>query len=264
MKIWKDCIWREMTKGVDLPVTPAFQFGFGLFETICVRKNRPLNTNAHIQRMTASIAILDSKIQPSFTIDTLSATITNVAAAYSEPEGVLKVIAYRTDTSWDLLLTMRPFPYSAADYTRGFSLRQSTFMRNPDSLLVRHKTLNYLENYLERLKAKQEGYDDAFFLNTAGSVTECSASNIFIVADNNLITPPAANGLLPGTMRAQVLAMASSMGLNAKEAPMTTKELMAAKCVFVTNALLGAMPVSRINGTPLPIDSGLITALNKP
>ncbi len=123
--------------------------------------------------------------------------------------------------------------------------------------------MNYLENYLERYEARKAGYDEVFFLNAAGVVTEGAASNIFMVVDNGLVTSPQGAGLLPGTMRSKVFAVSRSIGLGVKEEPIEVAYFTSAKGVIVTNALLGAMPVSRIDDTAIPINRELIISLNQ-
>jgi len=263
MKIWKDNVWQEPDVANDIVVTAGFQFGYGLFETVRVRRGRPLDLEAHLVRMTASIAALDSEIPHPFDKDKLSEVIFGALEKYEEADGALKIISCRGGTSWMSFLSMRPFPYCAADYERGFSLRQAKFTRNPASLLVNHKSINYLENYLERLEAKRAGYDEVFFLNPAGVVTEGAASNIFMVADDVLVTSPPGAGLLPGIMRAKIFAVSSTLGLNMREEPITVAEFVSAKGVIVTNALLGAMPVSYIGDSSISIDRELISALNQ-
>ncbi|MGQ5711478.1 aminotransferase class IV [Desulforudis sp. DRI-14] len=62
------------------------------------------------------------------------------------------------------------------------------------------------------------GWDEGVLLNTEGLVAKCSASNIFIVRQERLFTPHVDRDLLPGIVRAEVLALARRLGLDASEA----------------------------------------------
>jgi branched-subunit amino acid aminotransferase/4-amino-4-deoxychorismate lyase len=261
MKVWRDGVWQETEYG-SLVGTPAFQFGFGLFETIRIRDGKALDLESHLLRMEGSMKVLDTKMT------TINGRQIGEAASlaverYAEPDGVLKIIAYKGADKWGILFLARPFPYRKSDYERGWSICCSPVRRNATSLVVRHKTLNYLENHLERQKAQARGFDDAYFLNGDGIVTECTIANIFVVFKKRLMTSPVKSGLLPGIMRAKVLHVAPELGFETAETAITVEALLTSDAVFVTNALMGIMPVTAIDGRTCSRDDGMAERLNK-
>jgi len=260
--IWQNGYWQTPDSKISPFGTLAFQYGFGLFETILVRDGHPADLEQHIHRLQRSINQLDSESRCLFDTRSLKETVLLSLSERQEKTEVLKIIVYREAKQWNYLLMTRQYPYSKKDYERGFTLRQSESLRNPQSLLVYHKTLNYLENYLERLIARQAGYDDAYFLNSAGIVTECTTANLFIVLAEKLITSPIQAGLLPGIMRAKLLDKATALELTASETPISKEMLLTADAAIVTNALYGAMPISKIDDTNYPVDLTFIKRVN--
>jgi branched-subunit amino acid aminotransferase/4-amino-4-deoxychorismate lyase len=119
--------------------------------------------------------------------------------------------------------------------------------RSSYSPLSRIKSLNYLDNILARLEAREHNAQEALLLNTLGWVAEGATSNVFIIKDKNLITPPVDAGILPGITRAAVLEIAESLDLQAREETFSPEELLRANEAFLTNSLMEIMPLVMLN-----------------
>jgi branched-subunit amino acid aminotransferase/4-amino-4-deoxychorismate lyase len=128
-------------------------------------------------------------------------------------------------------------------------LRTSAIRRNPTSPGSRMKTLSYLDNVLARREAEPA---EALMLNTVGDVACAAAANVFWIKEGRLFTPALDCGVLDGVMRGQVLAMAASFGLSAREGRFPPSVLTEAEAVFLTNSLIGIRPVSSLDGKDLP------------
>jgi branched-chain amino acid aminotransferase len=109
------------------------------------------------------------------------------------------------------------------------------------------KSNNLLNNALAMQEAYRRGADEALMLNQAGEVAECSQSNIFIVRDGAVVTPPLSAGLLPGVTREFVLELARELGLPAREARLTPADLQTADEVFITGTTREVTPVRAID-----------------
>jgi branched-subunit amino acid aminotransferase/4-amino-4-deoxychorismate lyase len=112
--------------------------------------------------------------------------------------------------------------------------------------MLPHKSLNYSENWLEKQKAVENGYQEVLFLNEDGFVTECSASNVFFVKDGVWYTPQLSVGLLNGIMRQRLICAIKQEKWIVKEGNYTLEELFLADQVYLTNSLMGIMPVKRL------------------
>jgi para-aminobenzoate synthetase/4-amino-4-deoxychorismate lyase len=106
--------------------------------------------------------------------------------------------------------------------------------------LLRHKISNRTVYDQAWQKAVQLGGFDALFMNEQGFVTEGGRTSIFIkpIGSSEWLTPPVSAGLLPGVMRAALLADPS---LNAREANLSIKDVSMAEEIMLSNALRGAI-----------------------
>jgi branched-subunit amino acid aminotransferase/4-amino-4-deoxychorismate lyase len=230
------------------PLHEGFLYGHGLFETIKVHDGRPVFAAAHHARLSASGLALDLPYK--LPLATFRERLLKVIASNDVTHGSAKVTVFNNGDILGELITTRELVYSPETYARGFRLQTRPTGRRVSGL-TSHKTLNYLENIRARRAALAAGFDEALFIDTAGEVIEGAGTNLFIVRDGVALTPPLASGPLPGIARAQVLALLGFA--RARETILTTADLLSASEVFVTNALLGVMPVSRIDDRTLPI-----------
>jgi len=223
-------------------LSDGFQFGVGAFETIRTREGRPLLFAAHHARLSASCASLGLEAPPP--AEELATRVMRLLAAVRLPAAAVKIVRYKELARTAELITARALPYSAPDYLRGFRL-MTVLQGERDGRLTGHKTLNYLENILARQAAKAAGADEALFVTPAGQVLEGAASSLFIVKDGHAYTPPLSAGILPGVARARVLQLIGPE--RAHEKPLTLEEVRSAQECFITNALMGVMPVSALD-----------------
>jgi D-alanine transaminase len=120
------------------------------------------------------------------------------------------------------------------------------------------KTINILANQLLRQQARDKGCDEAILIRD-GFALEGTSSNLFIVHQGTLITPPAGPHLLPGVTRDLVLELAAAEGAPRLEAAITVAQLQQAEEIWLTSSSREIMPVTRLdgkavaNGLPGPI-----------
>lgn len=226
-----------------IPATcEGFLYGHGLFETIKVLSGRPVFLDRHHARLTAGTRALDLPYATG--LDTLRDRLHRVIAANALTDGSVKVVVFAAGAQAGELVTARPGLYPESAYETGFRLRT-----RPDAGRSVHKTLNYLGNIRARRAAQAAGFDEALFLSRNGRLLEGSATNVFVVRAGVALTPPLSARILPGVARAQVLALLGPE--RAREAGLTRRDLDSADEIFVTNALLGVMPVGRVDGRTL-------------
>jgi len=221
----------------------GFLYGFGLFETVLVLAGRPVLWPRHYRRLAAGCRSLGLPA-PADPEELIQSTVERNGGG----DGALRVTwsAGIPGGEGNLVITARPLPHR--DYGRGYRAGWAGARRNETSALVRHKTTCYLENLLAREKARHEGFDEVLFLNTAGRLAEASAGNVFLIRGRRLVTPDEEQGLLPGIVRGLVLELAPAAGLVPEERAVEPRELAAADEVFLTNSLLGVMPLVEVSG----------------
>lgn len=209
----------------------GFFFGEGLFETMLVYNNNILFLKEHLERINDGLKILDIHKKIS------EEEITKAAEKLKCRDGVLKLVVSERNN----IIVYRNNNYTEDMYNKGFKLKISKLRRNKYSFITYLKSLNYLDNILEHRKCKKEGYDEVLFLNSDSEITEGSISNIFFIKDKKIYTPSIDCGLLNGTIRKYMLKNYSVVQGN-----FTKKDLIEADEIFVTNSVMGIMPVCQL------------------
>jgi len=113
-------------------------------------------------------------------------------------------------------------------------------------LMADLKSTNYLSKMLARDEVARLKADEGIFCSPTGSVLEGSLTNVFIVKNNGLITPPISEGVLPGVTRSIVLHLAEANGIEATERPFDIEEMKKSDEIFLTGSTTEILPVSEI------------------
>jgi len=139
--------------------------------------------------------------------------------------------------------------YGKESKLKGVSLIFSSVRRDRvDATTHQIKSMNYLNSILAKLEAIAAGADDAVMLDERGFVSETTATNIFIVKNRKITTPPTTTGALPGITRNFVIELARRLGYDVEEKDITPFELLTADEVFVTGTGAEIVPVTKIAG----------------
>ncbi|WP_297422933.1 aminotransferase class IV [Clostridium sp.] len=205
-------------------------FGRGVFETILWR-DKPVLLNEHLERLKKAMIEIN--------------LMSLEEAALREYLGKLNIqnkAVKITVTPLNIIITEREISYKKEDYEKGMSLTISKVRRNSTSRLCYIKSTCYIENLIEKENAKKLDYDDVIFLNENEYVTETSCANIFILINNEIFTPKLEDGLLDGIIRSEII-----KEFSISEKSITIEDLINSEEVIITNSLMGAMSVRRIN-----------------
>ncbi|WP_431678777.1 branched-chain amino acid transaminase [Kitasatospora sp. KL5] len=151
------------------------------------------------------------------------------------------------------------WPEQAA--SRPLRLKTSSWRRTDPNCVppAAKATGPYLNSVLARREATDAGYDEALLLAADGSVSECSAENVFAVRDGVLRTPPVAAGALEGITQDTVLALARGLGVEVRVERLLRSDLYAADEVFVCGTAAGVAPVGSLDDRELPSAPGPLT-----
>jgi len=231
-----------------LPLRSLF-YGEGLFETFRYKGSLPVLLDKHFERMEKGAILLKIPFPDRGYLRGL------IRKAISESEiddaYVKLCLLSDGDVAYYQMSNRQQVLVIVKEYVRprqSVKLKVSSFRRISDSPLIRVKSINYLENILARRDALNSGYDESLFVNENGEVTECSSSNIFWFKSQTLFTPNEDSGLLTGTTRALVLDFITDNKVDLLESKFLLNDMRAADFVFITNSLIGCMPVSEIEG----------------
>jgi len=136
------------------------------------------------------------------------------------------------------------------DIEKGLSVTVSGWRRNDDNAIpARAKaTGGYINAALAIADAQDAGFDEAIMLTQAGSVSEGSAANIFLVIDGKLVTPTRANDILEGITRSALMELAASLGIPVLERVVDRTELYIADEIFLCGTGVQVSPVTKVDG----------------
>lgn len=225
----------------------GFLYGDGLFEVLRTWSGVAIDLAAHLDRLRRSAAALELHV-------------------HAQLEGFVRAAigaAGPGDHRVRIIVTRGPGPISARFSELGPG--RSIVIVEPLPLLpaeislaivdypvaqragTTHKALAYLDHLIARELAAATGADEAARLGPMGEVVEGATANIFAVSAGTVITPPVA-GILPGVTRARVLAVCAVENIRTAERPISVDELRAADELFVTSAVRGVVPVTRLDG----------------
>ncbi len=119
-----------------------------------------------------------------------------------------------------------------------------------DAIPASAKTHNYLNGILARLEL-HEDEDEAIMCDREGTITEGATSNLFVVEDGRLMTPPVSTGVLPGITRATVLELADHLEIPVEETRISPEMLRTADEAFLTNSTAEVWPIGSVDGVQL-------------
>ncbi|HEX7740028.1 MAG TPA: bifunctional anthranilate synthase component I family protein/class IV aminotransferase, partial [Marmoricola sp.] len=199
----------------------------GVFTTMLVHDGSPVRGEAHLKRLRGSAAALgfDTSIQH------LAGAVRGRPALPGTQRVRIEVTADGVDVrttdapaepgpSWRLIPVGVP---------GGLGGHKWADRRIPDELTARLA-------------------DEPLIVDTDGAVLETARSNLFVVADDGIHTPPLDGRILPGVTRAAVLEHVRGRGIPTYERVLRIDDLAEAEEVFVTNAIRGVVPVTACVG----------------
>ncbi len=248
-------IWRNGefvgTAGAVAGDDRGVLLGDGLFETLAMVDSRPLRLAKHLDRLRMGASALRIPVP----LDGQQAVqaITELCRLHKMTEGSARITVLRGPGPRGVLPPREPTPVvliavhegTVGDTRPMTAVVASSTRRNDRSPLSGIKTTNYGDAILARREANAAGADDAIMLNTRDTVAEATAANVFCVIDGAVVTPPVADGALPGIMRDAVM-----MDVDALARTISTEDLQRAEEIFLTSSL-SVRPVVKLDGAPV-------------
>lgn len=257
---------------MKITLDEGFQFGLGAFETIAVEAGKPIFLDKHLKRLERAaeflhlgtlsergitekqiLRYLEEQAQLPESRENL-ANMMQLPESRENLENMMQLSESRENFSdithcalkimlskENVVFSMRANPYTPERYEKGFVLDISLVKRNETSSLVYHKTMNYGDCILEKRNAAAAGVDERIFLNTKDQICEGTVSNIFFVKQEKLYTPEVRCGLLPGILREYICETQ-----DVEETTIYPENLKVYEECFVTNSLMGIMPVRQV------------------
>ena len=258
MKIYIDGKYYDKADAKVSVFDHGLLYGDGIFEGIRIYNGKVFRLKEHIERFYESAKAIILEIL--MTKEEMKAAVEDAVKVNERKDGYIRLMVTRGEGSLGLdpasckkatviIIVSDIQLYPKEYYEKGIALVTVTSRRIPSECLdPRIKSLNYLNNIMAKLEAKQAGCLEAVMLNTEGFVAECTADNIFIVKEGRLLTPSVYHGALEGITRQTVMEIAEKIGIKSEETTLAPYDLYTADECFLTGTGAEIVPVVKIDG----------------
>ncbi|MCB1093653.1 MAG: aminotransferase class IV family protein, partial [Verrucomicrobiae bacterium] len=213
--VWLDGQLLDAGVAAISPFDHGLLTGDGIFETLVAHRGEPFAQTRHWKRLKNSAERMGLEVPAQdLILDAMRAVLqanglqhARIRVTVTGGQGPLG--SARGHEGQTLLVAASPVP----DFPPAAKVITVPYPRNERGALVGVKTVSYGENVVALSHAKKAGADEAIFGNLAGNLCEGTGTNIFIVRDGHLITPPLAAGCLAGVTRGIVIDLCRDLGI---------------------------------------------------
>ena len=257
MKLWLDGGLQDIDSARVSVFDHGLTVGDGVFETVKAVDGRTFALTRHLDRLARSASGLGL---PEPDRDEVRRACAAVVEANPMPLGRLRITytgghgplgSDRGEHGPTLVIALGESS-RRADSTAVITV---PWTRNERGALTGLKTTSYAENVVALARAREQGASEALFANTVGQLCEGTGSNVFVVLDGEIHTPPVASGCLAGITRALTVEWTG-----AKETDLPLDVLERADEVFLTSTLRDVQAVHRVDSRELAGAPGPETA----
>lgn len=249
MYCWSNGKFINEEKAVIPVMSKGYQYGKGVFETLKVNNGQIEYIKEHLERLEKGCRmVLGMEIEK---LDWQE--ISNLLIhrnGLQNTTAVLKIVISEGKsglfTNQNITVTCRKYQKRASILERG-GLHLGIYPHKRESFLADYKTMNYLFYLKAGEWAKENGFDEAVIINADGSVSETNTGNIIIVQDQTIAIPESPHRLM-GIMENIVCNNYAQKGYKIiKQKFYPEKLLQGIKGTFVTNSLIGKVPVTSVD-----------------
>jgi para-aminobenzoate synthetase / 4-amino-4-deoxychorismate lyase len=215
----------------------------GVFETMLVHDGRPIELDAHFERLTASLEALFGTGIPSGARELVLERARGIdlgrlrLTVAPSDGGDLRVEVATAEVQPSLV-----FP----SQERAVALRSHVV----EGGLGAHKWAD--RRLLEAAERAAPAGSVPLLIDRDETVLEVSRGNVFLALGGALLTPPTDGRILPGIARRRAIELAAEAGVEVREEAVALDRLAHADEVFLTGSVRGVEPVSSLNGTDFP------------
>ena len=233
----------------------------GLFETMLSVDDFPLLLNEHVDRMFRGAPKIFLK--PPVGKTELKKRL------QSKLKGKKGLHRVRVEVESDAIrILIEPFAkYRRHHYEQGVKVGICETVKNDPSGEAQIKRLSRPAKEKGEQEATGKGWEEGLLMSRRGRITEGCRSNVFIVRDKTLMTPPLSDGLLDGTVRRKVLQLAKDLGVAVQLRSLSRADLQRCEEAFLTSSLRGVLPIVWLDGKafkkPGPITELLLQTYTK-
>ena len=248
MKVWVNGSVCDEEDARVSPFDHGLLTGDGVFETIRAYRGKPFALDRHLDRLKASGDGLGLQVPPA---EVLRAAVSDVIAANGLSEARVRItVTGGRSPLGSVRGADGPLVIVAAaehsDYEPDVAVAIAPWPKSERSAVAGLKTTSYAENVVALAWARERDAGEAIFLNLAGNLCEGTGTNLFLVVDGRLVTPPLSAGCLAGVTRALIVEE-----LKVEERDILPGELSSATEAFLSSTTREVHPINSVDGKPL-------------
>jgi branched-chain amino acid aminotransferase len=257
MQIYIDGQWLDRVDAKVSVFDHGLLYGDGVFEGIRVYSRRIFRLHDHLERLYRSARAIALEIP--MTRPQMAGVVADAVARNRCEDGYIRLVVTRGEGALGIDPASCPKPsiivivdqvavYPRELYESGVNVVTSpTRQVSHEAVDPRIKSLNYLKNILAKIDARVANAHEAILLNNEGFIAECTADNLFVVRNGEILTPSPQDGALEGITRGVILQLAADAGIPAREARLTRYDLHTADEAFLTGTGAELMPIAHFD-----------------
>ena len=265
LQIYLDGKWVPKSEAKISVFDHGLLYGDGVFEGIRSYNGLVFKLKEHLKRLWESahtlmleIPLSEKEMQQAI-LETLRRNrLSNayIRVVVTRGVGDLGLDPAKCKRATVFIITDKIALYPESLYDNGLAIITVPTVRNlSEAVNPSIKSLNYLNNILAKIEAKNSGCMEALMLNSQGYVAECTGDNIFMIKKEGgdsgrplLLTPPTYLGALKGITRQAIIEIADKKQISFEERVLTRHDLFNADEVFLTGTAAEVIPVVKIDG----------------
>lgn len=239
----------------------GLNYGDGVFETIKAVDGAPAFLKEHLERLSNGVKSIGIRQRyfKDFLVEVKNGAIKKLLGAnrLTEGEAYLKIIVTRGADSGGhapsrgvrpaFIIMAKPLDSRSIERLKKKGVR-AVLIKGYPPMLPGIKSLNYLPSVLGKMEAAGRGAYEGIFVGEDGFIKEGTSTNVFIVSNGVIKTPPAgkkglSDGVLPGITRKAVIDIARNKKIPVKEAGISGKDLFGCDEAFLTNSIIEVVPL---------------------
>jgi branched-chain amino acid aminotransferase len=230
----------------------GFLYGAGLFETMRSHNGVVFALTDHLDRLFFSAGSLS--INNPYDREYITDAIYKVLRANKLADARLRLtltngpmVEAEQQRKSTLLITATKFrPYPAEYYKKGVLVVLCPFRQNPNEPTCGHKTTSYFPRMIALNLAHQKRAAEALWFTADNRLAEGCISNVFLVKDSGLYTPPVETPVLAGVARKTVCQIALQNSIELVEKDLSIDDVLGADEIFLTNVIMQVMPIIKV------------------
>lgn len=228
----------EEDKPVFYANNRCFKYGDGVFETILYLNEKLVLEDFHFERLFNSLQFLQIKFKH-LSKDTLQNDVGLLCDKNNHNTCRVRLTVYRDkDDKASYLIETGDVPFDVHEYNDdGWNICIYPYVRKGIDAFSNLKSINYLPFVMAAKYAEANNLNESIILNANNHICEGSKTNIFLVKNQQVLTPALHEGCINGVMRRHVIEIIKKHGLPVHQTKIREEDLLDADEVFLTNAI---------------------------